>query len=60
MLFQEKKDDLLWLCVDYRGLNAFGVQNVYLLSLLKDMLGHLAKRKVFTKLDLREAFNGAG
>lgn len=29
---------------------------MYRLPLRKDMLGHLAKGKIFTKLDLREAY----
>ncbi|XP_013920161.1 PREDICTED: RNA-directed DNA polymerase homolog [Thamnophis sirtalis] len=32
------------------------VDNTYPLLLMKDMLNHLSKGKVFTKLDLREAY----
>uniref|UniRef100_A0A2D4LM04 Reverse transcriptase domain-containing protein n=1 Tax=Micrurus spixii TaxID=129469 RepID=A0A2D4LM04_9SAUR len=56
VLFREKKDGSLHLCVDYRNLNAISVQNVYPLPLMKDMVAHLAKGKIFTKLDLREAY----
>ncbi|KAK9395824.1 retrotransposon-derived protein PEG10 [Crotalus adamanteus] len=56
VLFKEKKDGSLRLCVDYKGLNAVSVENKYPLPLLKDLLTHLAKGSVFTKLDLREAY----
>lgn len=48
VLFQEKEDESLHLCVDYRGLNAVCMENVYPLLLMKDMLAHLAKGKIFT------------
>lgn len=57
VLFPEKKDGFLRLCVNYRGLNAVCVDNIYLLPLMKDMLAHLAKKKIFTKLDLRDAYS---
>lgn len=56
VLFKEKKDRLMRLCVDFRGINAVCAENTYPLSLMKDMLSHLARGKVFTKLDLMEAY----
>lgn len=47
--FKEKKNWGMRLCVDFKGINAVCVQNIY--PLMKYMLGHLAKGKVFTKLD---------
>lgn len=44
------------LYVDYRNLNAVSVENVYPLPLMKDMLVHLSKGKIFSKLHLREAY----
>lgn len=44
------------MCVDYRGINAICVENMYPLPLMKDMLSYLSKGKIFTKLDLREAY----
>lgn len=38
VLFREKKDGSLCLCVDYHGLNAVCMENVYPLPLIKDML----------------------
>lgn len=57
VLFWEKKDGSLHLCVDYRGLNAVCMENEYPLPLMKDMLAHLCKGKIFSKLDLREAYS---
>ncbi|XP_060545015.1 retrotransposon-derived protein PEG10 isoform X5 [Pantherophis guttatus] len=56
VLFKEKKDGSMCLVVDFRDINAVCVHNLYPLPLMKDMLAHLAKGKVFTKLDLREAY----
>ncbi|KAK9402189.1 hypothetical protein NXF25_010545 [Crotalus adamanteus] len=56
VIFQGKKDGGLRLCVDFRGLNAVCTENMYPLPLLKDMLTHLSQGRVFTKLDLREAY----
>ncbi|KAK9408147.1 hypothetical protein NXF25_006921 [Crotalus adamanteus] len=56
VIFQGKKDGGLRLCVDFRGLNAVSTENMYPLPLLKDMLSHLSQGRVFTKLDLREAY----
>lgn len=56
VLFLEKKDGSLRLCVDYHMLNAICVENVYPLLLMKDMLNHIAKGKLLPKLNLREAY----
>ncbi|XP_039215403.1 uncharacterized protein LOC120315311 [Crotalus tigris] len=56
VLFKEKKDGSLRLCVDFRGLNAVCVEHLYPLPLMKDLLAHLGTGRIFTKLDLREAY----
>lgn len=56
VLFREKKDEGLHLCVDFRGLNAVCVEHLYPLPLIKDLLAKLATGRVFIKLDLREAY----
>lgn len=56
VLFRKKKDGSLHLCRDYRGLNIVCMENVYPLPLVKDILAHLGKGKISTKLDLREAY----
>lgn len=60
ILFHKKKDGSLRLCVDYCGLSAICMENVYPLPLVKDMLIHLAKGKIFTKLDLTESYYQVG
>ncbi|XP_070790259.1 vomeronasal type-2 receptor 116-like [Pituophis catenifer annectens] len=54
--FKEKKDGSMRLVVDFQCFNAVCVHNLYPLPLMKDMLAHLAKGKVFTKLDLCKAY----
>ena len=57
ILFVKKKDGSLRLCVDYRGLNKITVKNRYPLPLIPELLDRLRKAKVFTKIDLRGAYN---
>jgi len=45
------------MCVDYRKLNDITIRDSYPLPLINDMLEHLSKGKVFSKLDLRSAYN---
>jgi hypothetical protein len=44
-------------CIDYRKLNAITVKNRYLIPRIDDLRDRLGKAKVFTKLDLRGAYN---
>ncbi len=57
ILFVKKKDGSLRLCVDYRGLNKATKKNRYPLPLISGLLDWLRTRKIFTKLDLRGAYN---
>ena len=57
ILFAKKKDGSLRLCVDYRGLNRLTIKNRYPLPLISEALDRLAGAKIFTKLDLRWAYN---
>lgn len=57
ILFIRKKTGKLRLCIDYRGLNAITVKNRYPLPLIGESLDRLRQAKVFTKLDLRGAYN---
>jgi hypothetical protein len=43
--------------VDYRGLNKITKKNRYPLPLISSLLDRLRTRKIFTKLDLRGAYN---
>jgi hypothetical protein len=56
ILFVPKKDGGDRLCVDYRGLNKVTIKNRYLLPLISELLNRLGYAKVFTKLDLRDAY----
>jgi len=56
-LFVKKKDGSLRLCVDYRGLNKITKKNRYPLPLILGLLDRLRTGKIFTKLDLRGAYN---
>ncbi|KAK3522300.1 hypothetical protein QTP86_001906 [Hemibagrus guttatus] len=55
--FVGKKDGGLRPCIDYRGLNAITVQYPYPLPLVPVALEQLRGARVFTKLDLRSAYN---
>lgn len=46
----------MWLFVDFRVINGVCIKNMYPLSLMNDMLAHLAKGRVFTNLDLWKAY----
>jgi hypothetical protein len=57
ILFVKKKVGSLRLCVDYRALNHASVKNRYPLPLISEILEIVGKAKIFTKLDLRGAYN---
>lgn len=42
--------------MDYRSMNAVSMLNVYLILLIWDLLGVVVKGKIFTKLELRDAY----
>lgn len=44
-------------CVDYRKLNAVSRKDRYPLPLIKETLARISKAKIFTKLDIRQAFH---
>ena len=57
ILFVKKKDGSLRLCVDYRGLNKVTVKNRYPLPLIAGLLDQLGEAKIYSKIDLRGAYN---
>ena len=57
ILFVPKKDASLRLCVDYRALNSHTVKNRCPLPLISETLDRLRKAKIFTKLDLKNAYH---
>ena len=57
LFFVKKKSGELRPVVDYRGLNAISIKNRYPLPLIHEMLTRFSKAKVFSKIDLRGAYN---
>ncbi|KAK9399651.1 PEG10: Retrotransposon-derived protein PEG10 [Crotalus adamanteus] len=57
VLFMKKKSGELRLCCDYRKLNAITICNWYPLLLIPELIERLHQAKIFTKLDLRGAYN---
>ncbi len=55
--FVEKKDRGLRPCIDYRGLNNVTVKFCYTLPLVPSALEQLREATIYTKLDLRSAYN---
>jgi hypothetical protein len=47
----------LRLCVDYQGLNKVTVKNRHPLPLIAESLERLAQAKIYTKLDIRDAYH---
>ena len=57
IIFVKKKNDDLRLCVDYKDLNVITVKNRYFISLIEQLLNRLMKATIFTKLNIRSAYN---
>ena len=57
VLFVKKKDGSLRLCMDYRGLNKITRKDRYPLPLVTDLLDAPGKARIYTKIDLRHAYN---
>jgi RNase H-like domain found in reverse transcriptase/Reverse transcriptase (RNA-dependent DNA polymerase)/Integrase zinc binding domain/Chromo (CHRromatin Organisation MOdifier) domain len=57
ILFTDKKDGGLRLCVDYRGLNKLTIKNRHPLPLINETLDRLSGAAIYTKLDLRDAYH---
>ncbi len=56
VLFTPKPDGTLRLCVDYRGLNSMTIKNRYPLPLIDEILDRLSGARVFTKIDVKNAY----
>ncbi|KAI0991344.1 hypothetical protein K3495_g16843, partial [Podosphaera aphanis] len=57
VLFVRKPGGGLRFCVDYRALNNITKKNLYPLPRIDDSLRQLLKAQMFTRLDLRGAYN---
>nr|XP_012466407.1 unnamed protein product [Gossypium raimondii] len=56
VLFVNKKDGTLRLCIDYRQLNKVTVKNKYPLPRMDDLFDQLKDATVFSKIDLRSGY----
>jgi transposase InsO family protein len=57
VLFVKKPNGGLRFCIDFRKLNAITRKDQYPLPLIDETLARLGNAKVFTKLDIRQAFH---
>ncbi len=57
-MFTPKTDRNLRLCVNYRGLNSITIKNQYPLPLIDEILDRLSDARVFTKIDVENAYYG--
>ena len=57
VLFVRKPGGGLRFCVDYRGLNAVTKKDRYPIPLINDSLRQMSQAGIFTRLDLRSAYN---
>ena len=57
VLFAKKSDDVVRFCIDYRDINSKIIKNQYPLPLINGTLNLLGNAKVYTKLDVRAAYN---
>ena len=57
ILFVQKKDKSLRMCVDYRALNQQTVKNRYALPRIDDLIDQLSGARFFTSLDLAQGYH---
>jgi hypothetical protein len=57
VLFLDKRDGTILLCVDYRKLNEVTIKNKYPLPKIEDLFDQLNGGKVFSKIDLRTRYH---
>ena len=57
MLFIKKKDENMWMCIDYRELNKVTVKNKYPLPSTDDLFNQLPGSSYFSKFDPRSGYH---
>jgi len=57
VLFAKKPGGGFRFCIDYRDINSKTIKNRYPFPLIKETLNLLGKAKIYTKLDVQEAYN---
>ncbi len=56
VLFVQKKDGMLRMCVDYRAFNKATMKNWYPLPRIDDLFDRLSRAKVFSRIDLHSGY----
>jgi hypothetical protein len=56
-IFVKKKDQTLWMCVDYWPLNEVTIKNKYPLPRIDLLFDQLTGARVFSKIDLRSGYH---
>ena len=57
VLFIQKKDGSLWLCIDFQGLNKITKKDHYPLPLISDLLESPSWAKIYSKVDLQHTYH---
>jgi hypothetical protein len=57
VIFVDKRDGTIRLCVDYRKLNDVTIKNKYLLPKIKDLFDQMNRARVFSKIDFRTGYH---
>jgi len=57
VLFMDKRDGTIRMCVDYRKLNEVTIKNKYPLPKIEDLFDQLNGARVFSKIDLRTGYH---
>jgi hypothetical protein len=57
VIFVDKRDGTIRLCVDYRKLNEVTIKNKYPLPKIEDLFDQLSGARVFSKIDLRTGYH---
>jgi len=57
ILYVQKKDGTLRLCIDYRELNKIIIKNKYPLRQIDDLFDQLQGARVISKIDLRSSYH---
>jgi hypothetical protein len=57
VLFAKKPNGGLYLCINYRKLNAHTRKNTYFLPLIRKTLKRISRARIYTKLNICQTFN---
>ena len=57
VLFVQKKDESMRLCIDYKGLNKRTIKNKYPLPRIEDLFNQLREAMIFSKIDLWSGYH---